>query len=98
MLKQMYMHFGNKELVVFYGWKTDNDLTFVFTCIGIFFISMLFEFIKFLRVYMVKKGFFNRIKNYRRSKSMSDSYDIKSADSSEESSPKKSKTKKTYIK
>uniref|UniRef100_T1GMC6 Copper transport protein n=1 Tax=Megaselia scalaris TaxID=36166 RepID=T1GMC6_MEGSC len=51
MMHMMYMtfHGGYKATILWDSWATETVVSFVFSCIGIFLISVLYEGLKFIR-------------------------------------------------
>lgn len=92
----MVIHFGYEVTVVFNGWRTTNEGQLVATCIGLFFIAFIMEFIKFVRIHFLKKKFFNKLKTYTRTSKSAAKYDLSNEiatdTSSEENGQQKVKT------
>ncbi|CAH1787106.1 unnamed protein product [Owenia fusiformis] len=53
---KMYFHFSPEATILFYGWKTTTTGGMVGSCIGIFFMAMMYEGLKVFREYLLRKG------------------------------------------
>ncbi|GAB6021886.1 hypothetical protein CHUAL_006052 [Chamberlinius hualienensis] len=53
----MYFHTGFKETILFQGWATTSVGGMVGSCIGVFFIAILYEALKYYREYLFKQTF-----------------------------------------
>lgn len=69
------IHFGYQETIVFSGWTTTNEGTFVVTCLALFAIAFIFESVKFIRDVLIKRKYLNKLKSKLKKKS-SDMYNI----------------------
>ncbi|KAK2719925.1 high affinity copper uptake protein 1-like [Artemia franciscana] len=53
----MYFHFGyENETVLFQGWTLNSVEALIGTCIGIFFLAIFYEGLKYFREYLYKKS------------------------------------------
>lgn len=52
----MHFHGGSHETILFKSWETDSTGAFVGSLIGIFFIAVLYEALKFYREVLYEKN------------------------------------------
>lgn len=71
----MEMHTGFTETIVFSGWKTSDVGSFIGSCIGLFFIALAYELIKFVRSTLLKLKYLKRMRIYKTAKHDSSSND-----------------------
>jgi len=57
MTMAMSFHVGYEETILFSGWKTTTVGGMVGSCIGVFFIAILYEALKYYREYLFKQSF-----------------------------------------
>jgi len=55
-MMKMYFHVGVKEVILFYGWKTENVGQLVGSCIALFIAALLYEGLKVFREELLVKA------------------------------------------
>ncbi|KAI0222311.1 High affinity copper uptake protein 1 [Lamellibrachia satsuma] len=55
-MMKMYFHFGAKSTILFSFWKTTNWQGMLGSCVGIFFLTMLYEGLKVGREILLKRS------------------------------------------
>ncbi len=61
----MVLHSGTNVTIVFPGWVTDYTGKFVVSCIGLFFMAVLFEAIKYFREKLIIKNKASRKNSFK---------------------------------